>query len=147
MFMVCARNNPYPMTVVGDVHETLTKLYGNYEILFQKEMDHCSLDPGGMLCIPTPYIEFQFDGNQFGIKADQIEAMLRLWKKAKISDDLAEVPMWMRVLVLPKKMYREIHAKLGTLHTSDTAIHAELTRNEIFMNLESKGFFLSMPPE
>lgn len=135
------------MIVVGDVHETLQKLYGSYEILFEKEVDQCSLDPGGMLCISAPYLEFQFDGNQFGVKADQIEAMLALWKKATISTDFAEVPMWMRMLVLPKKMYSDIQEKLEVLHVSDVAIHAELTRSEIFMKLESNGFILRIPKE
>lgn len=130
------------MTIIGDVPDTLQKLYGSYEILFQRKMDHCSLDPGGMLCISAPYLEFQFEGNQFGVKADQIEAMLRLWKKAKLSDLFAEVPMWMRTLVLPKKMYSEIQEKLESLHISDTAMHAELTRSEIFMKLESEGRFM-----
>ena len=147
MFMVCARNNPYPMTIVGDVDDTLQKLYGNYEILFKKKMDHCSLDPGGMLCIAAPYLEFQFDGNQFGIKADQIEPMLKLWKKATFTSDFAKVPMWMRMLILPTKMYTEIQQKLEDLHISDVAIHAELTRSEIFMKLENQGFILRIPKE
>jgi len=135
------------MTIVGNVHDALSKLYGKYEILFQRETDHCSLDPGGMLCIAAPYFEFQMEGNHFGVKADQIEAMLRFWKKAVVSNDLAEVPMWMRKLVLPQKMYSEIQQKLEILHTSDVAIHAELTRSEILMKLESDGHILRITPK
>jgi len=134
------------MTVVGDVKSALRALYGQFEILFQKKIDHCSLDPGGMMCITTHYFEFKIDGNNFGVKSDQIEPVLSLWKKARITDNIAEVPIWLRVLVLPKNMYLEIQKKLEALHVSDIALHAELTREEIFQKLEGSGHFLRNPP-
>jgi len=134
------------MTIVGDVNGTLRTLYGNSEFLFQREINHCSLDPGGMVCMSAPYFEFQIEGNGFGIKSDQIEPMLLLWKKATITSALAQVPMWMRVLVLPESMYLQIGKKLEALHTSDVALHAELAREEIFQKLDSSGHFLRKAP-
>lgn len=87
----------------------------------------------------TPYLDAKVDGFEFGIKADQIEAMLHLWGRAQIENGHAAVPMWMRTLLIPETTYQKLRLFLKETHKSDIAIHAELTRGELLMKLEEAG--------
>lgn len=146
MLFVFIRNHPCPLVVAGD-SDLLRKLdpTAEAELLMQREVDECYLDPGGMLCTQTPSITFKVDGMVFSVKADQIERMLELWESAQISQDYAVVPMWMRRLLLPVEMYYKLYNLLGEAHHSDTALNAELTRNELLMKLYEKGIVVQPP--